>query len=273
MTDLHIISELLSFHLFILSPVPFNTQHLDVMRGRCPLPVDEYASFVYHTIQEKLSRCPYSLFVFSDIAMMPLAVLDALVPFLQHGANDVNGVDYTKAIFIFESNMCAGELNMRVQSLLKTTPREEIPWDPLAEELMECIKNWKSVAFVAAMRKSAFVRLMCRSHVALDIRRNQPSALVNKQLVHFVPFLPLEGQHVRSCARVLLQTQRDLGMQIRKWKHLSWDPEVETHLAGKMARFSQFVVLPTLPRSLGLELVDMPASDTSSTPYTPPARP
>lgn len=74
------------------------------------------------------------------------------------------------------------------------------------------------------------------------MRSNQPSALIDKQLVHFVPFLPLEGQHVRHCARVMLQTQRDAGMRLGKWRHLSWDPEVETHLAGKMARYDQFVV-------------------------------
>ena len=51
-------------------------------------------------IRGNVSLCERSLFVFDEMDKMPVGLLDAIKPFLEHYP-EINGVDYRKSIFIF----------------------------------------------------------------------------------------------------------------------------------------------------------------------------
>ncbi|KRX80749.1 Torsin-1B [Trichinella sp. T6] len=62
--------------------------------------VDVYKQQLREWIKGNVSICQYSLFIFDEVDRMPPGVLDAIKPFLEY-TQMVDGVDFTKSIFIF----------------------------------------------------------------------------------------------------------------------------------------------------------------------------
>lgn len=51
-------------------------------------------------IKGNVSNCQRSLFIFDEIDQMPNGLIDTVKPFIDH-YEEIDGVDYRKAIFIF----------------------------------------------------------------------------------------------------------------------------------------------------------------------------
>ncbi|KRY52161.1 Torsin-like protein [Trichinella britovi] len=121
-----------------------------------------------------VSTCQYSLFIFDEVDRMPPGVLDAIKPFLEY-TQMVDGVDFTKSIFIFLSNVGGSDIAKYVYDVWKQgLPRESITLQDLESIMYPVIFN----------EKSGF----------------QFSELISNHLIdHFVPFLPLERVHVKLC--------------------------------------------------------------------------
>ncbi|KRZ10178.1 putative RNA 3'-terminal phosphate cyclase-like protein [Trichinella zimbabwensis] len=136
--------------------------------------VDVYKQQLREWIKGNVSTCQYSLFIFDEVDRMPPGVLDAIKPFLEY-TQMVDGVDFTKSIFIFLSNVGGSDIAKYVYDVWKQgLPRESITLQDLESIMYPVIFN----------ENSGF----------------QFSELISNHLIdHFVPFLPLERVHVKSC--------------------------------------------------------------------------
>lgn len=63
----------------------------------------EYQQNLRDWILGNVTRCPDSLFIFDEVDKMPVGVLDALKPFMDHHSV-INGIDMSQVIFILLSN-------------------------------------------------------------------------------------------------------------------------------------------------------------------------
>ncbi|KRX93035.1 Torsin-1B [Trichinella pseudospiralis] len=136
--------------------------------------VDVYKQQLREWIKGNVSTCQYSLFIFDEVDRMPPGVLDAIKPFLEY-TQMVDGVDFTKSIFIFLSNVGGSDIAKYVYDVWKQgLPRESVTLQDLESIMYPVIFN----------ENSGF----------------QFSELISNHLIdHFVPFLPLERVHVKSC--------------------------------------------------------------------------
>lgn len=135
---------------------------------------DIYKLDLIDWIRGNVTACARSLFVFDEVDKMPKGMLDAIKPFLDYH-EEINGVDFRKATFIFLSNTGG---NLIVEKLLhmweKGTKREDIK-----------LKDFEDL-----IRKGAFN----------EKGGFQRSETIESNLIdHYVPFLPLEESHVRQC--------------------------------------------------------------------------
>ncbi|XP_043914770.1 torsin-1A-like [Protopterus annectens] len=150
-------------------------------------PHKEYAARYKEQLQEwirgNVTACPRSMFIFSEMDQMPHGVIDALSPFLKH-RDQIDGVSYRKAIFIFISNS-EGEYITEVALNVKQEGkrREDIELNSLENSLRERLFNNKNSGFWNSM----------------VLKRN----LID----YFVPFLPLEFQHVVMCVNAELKSR------------------------------------------------------------------
>ena len=135
-----------------------------------------YKDQLQNWIRGNVSKCAQSIFIFDEMDHMPEGLVDALKPFLEPHPL-VNGVDYRKSIFIFLSNTGGGpivEHCLRVWDEGKS--RDSITLSDMQEILMKSAFNQKS-----GLRSSG---------------------IIDRNLIdHFVPFLPLEREHIRQCIR------------------------------------------------------------------------
>ncbi|KAM4611873.1 torsin-1A-like [Polymixia lowei] len=152
------------FHLFI-SDLHFPHQSQ----------IGTYKSQLQQWIKGNVTNCENSMFVFDEMDKMHPGIIDSITPYLDYN-DKVDGVSYRKAIFIFLSN-AGGEsiANMALDFWREGRKREEIELKDLQQSLS----------------LSAF-------------NNNQHGLwrtnLIEKNLVDvFVPFLPLEKQHVVQC--------------------------------------------------------------------------
>ncbi|XP_065099857.1 torsin family 1 isoform X1 [Paramisgurnus dabryanus] len=137
--------------------------------------IDTYKTQLQEWIRGNVSICARSVFVFDEMDKMHPGLIDGIKPYLDFYDN-LNGVSYRQAIFIFLSN--AGGENI-VQVALNFwkdgKEREEIQLKDLETALSLAVFNNKNSGF-------------------------WHTSLIDKNLVDFfVPFLPLEYKHVVQC--------------------------------------------------------------------------
>ncbi|TRY95073.1 hypothetical protein DNTS_004701 [Danionella cerebrum] len=137
--------------------------------------INTYKTQLQDWIRGNVSICARSMFIFDEMDKMHPGLIDSIKPFLDFYDN-LNGVSYRQAIFIFLSN--AGGENI-VQVALdfwkKGNEREEIKLKDLEMALSLSVFNNKNSGF-------------------------WHTCLIDKNLVDFfVPFLPLEYKHVVHC--------------------------------------------------------------------------
>lgn len=125
-------------------------------------------------IKSTVRNCPRSLFILDELDKLPMGVVDALQPLVDY-YYDLDGVSYNQAIFILLSNTGAESLNT------------------LAYKMFEEGKE----------RKDLSARDI--EEVLLQDSYNEAGGLGDSSLIRrhsigvFVPFLPLERQHVKMC--------------------------------------------------------------------------
>ncbi|KAK2504445.1 hypothetical protein MC885_019314, partial [Smutsia gigantea] len=153
-------------------------------------------------IPGNVSACASSVFIFDEMDKLHPGVIDAIKPFLDY-YEQVDGVSYRKAIFIFLSN-AGGDL------ITKT-----------------------ALDFWLAGRKREDIQLKDLEHVlSVGVFNNKHSGLWHSGLIdrnlidYFIPFLPLEYKHVKMCVRAEMRAR---GSTI--------DEEIVTRVADEMTFF------------------------------------
>ncbi|CAI9555797.1 unnamed protein product, partial [Staurois parvus] len=135
--------------------------------------INLYKDQIQSWIRGNVSSCPRSIFIFDEMDKLHIGLIDTIKPFLDY-YEQIDGVSYRKAIFIFLSN-AGGELINRVV-LESTKMREDLKQQDLESALSVELFNNKDCGF-------------------------WHSSLIDKNLIDFfVPFLPLEYRHVKSSA-------------------------------------------------------------------------
>uniref|UniRef100_A0A3Q4H4Y6 Torsin family 3, member A n=1 Tax=Neolamprologus brichardi TaxID=32507 RepID=A0A3Q4H4Y6_NEOBR len=120
-------------------------------------------------IRDMVLRCPQTLFIFDEAEKLHPGLIDAIKPFMDHYDN-VDGVSYRRAIFLFLSNIGGATINdVALDFWHSGQNREDIGVD--------------------------FVHLLVNNFIT-------HSELMSGHLIDFfVPFLPLEYRHIKLCAR------------------------------------------------------------------------
>nr|XP_027326992.2 torsin-1B [Anas platyrhynchos] len=134
-------------------------------------------------IRGNVSACPYSVFIFDEMDKMHQGLIDAIKPFLDY-YEQVDGVSYRKAIFIFLSNAGGDLINKAALDFWTSgKEREEIQLKDLEPVLSVGVFNNKNSGL-------------------------WHSSLIDRNLIdYFVPFLPLEHKHVKMCVRAEMKAR------------------------------------------------------------------
>ncbi|XP_015113701.1 torsin-like protein [Diachasma alloeum] len=164
-----------------------NSKYYHFFNGRTEFPLasrlEFYQEDLRDRIYEALIDCPDSLFVFDEVDMMTSGVLDALVPFLDYGNSLIywqgrnRPIEKNRAVYIFLSNTGSQEIVNTLTQL----------WEQGKSRNETTLSDFERLILTGAFNeKGGF-------HKSDTIRTNV--------IDHFVPFLPLEEEHVISCVK------------------------------------------------------------------------
>lgn len=133
-------------------------------------------------IRDTVVGCDRSLIILDELDKLPAGVVDSLQPLLDY-LEDVDGVRYNKAIFIFLSNTGAESLNkLTYKMFTEGKERKDLS-----------AKDVEEILIMESFNEPGGLR--------------QSSLLKRYSIGVFVPFLPLERQHVKLCIRDELEAQ------------------------------------------------------------------
>ncbi|XP_057611760.1 torsin-1B [Chionomys nivalis] len=134
-------------------------------------------------IRGNVSACGSSVFIFDEMDKLHPGIIDAIKPFLDY-YEQVDGISYRKAVFIFLSNAGGDLITQRALDFWRAgRKREEIQ-----------LKDLESVLSVGVFNNK---------HSGL-----WHSRLIDKNLIdYFIPFLPLEYKHVKMCVRAEMRAR------------------------------------------------------------------
>ncbi|XP_060788088.1 torsin-3A [Neoarius graeffei] len=138
--------------------------------------VDVYKGQLREAIRDMVLRCPQTLFIFDEAEKLHPGLIDAIKPYMDHYDN-VDGVSYRRAIFLFLSNIGGAAINdVALDFWHSGQNREDIGMEDLEHRL-------RAESMEA---EGGFAQSELMSGHLIDF---------------FVPFLPLEYRHVKLCAR------------------------------------------------------------------------
>ena len=137
--------------------------------------VHEYHGIIRETLLKNTNICGHSLFIVDEMDKLPVNVVDAFKPFLDHHRK-IEGINFRRNIFIFLSNVAGEVINKEMRLHLQNGgSRDDVNATHLETLLKTTIFNVAN-----GLKDSAIIR-----HNLVDF---------------FVPFLPLEREHVIKCA-------------------------------------------------------------------------
>ncbi|KAG9471065.1 hypothetical protein GDO78_015990 [Eleutherodactylus coqui] len=143
--------------------------------------VKTYQDQLQAMVKNAVKDCERSIFIFDEIDKMHPGLIDAIKPFLDYYDN-IDGVSYRKAIFIFLSNAGGekiAELSLKFWRAGRS--REEIKLSDVERDVYLSAFNKKDSGY-------------------------WHSSLIEKNLIDvFVPFFPMEFQHVKMCVKAELE--------------------------------------------------------------------
>ncbi|XP_045923677.1 torsin-1A-like [Micropterus dolomieu] len=136
--------------------------------------IETYKSQLQQRIKDSVNNCGRSIFIFDEMDEMHPGLIDSIKPFLEYH-NNLDGVSYRKAIFIFLSNAGGETITQTALDFWNAgRDREEIELKDLETSISVSAFNYNGGLW--------------NSH------------LIDKNLVDFfVPFLPLEKRHTIQC--------------------------------------------------------------------------
>lgn len=152
-------------------------------------------------IHETVKRCERAIFIFDEMDKMPPGLIDVIKPYLDNQiAEEVDGLSFRKCIFIFLSNTGGEKITeLALEFWRNKKKREDIKLSDVENHLSKHAFN----------KKSGFWH----------------SSLIDKNLIDvFVPFFPLEEEHVKMCVKAEF---RQRGITI--------DEDLVATIAGEMS--------------------------------------
>lgn len=184
-----------------------NSKFVHLFKGRADFPLKsestKYSQQIKEIVEQSTKDCPRSLFIFDEVEKMPNGIFESLTSLVDYGSNPKTG-DYKKAIFVFLSNTAGEEINSLLGELLSRGTKREETTESDFENLLE----------TAAYNLEGGL---------------QRSSLIETHLVdHYVPFLPLEREHLVKC----------LEAEFRRWKREP-DSKVIENIINKSLSFDE----------------------------------
>lgn len=161
-----------------------------------PTKIKEYKNKLRDLVESETKKCGRSLFIFDETDKMPAGLTDVLKPFLDFHVHGIDGVDYSKNIFIFLNNIGGGEIS----DVALAQNRSGLPRESISSFKMEQILS------VASLKKE---------HSWLK-KNPKTVSLVD----HFIPFLPLEKHHVKQCVGIEIMRRVKGNKSDSKYKEL-----------------------------------------------------
>lgn len=136
----------------------------------------KFKEILKNDITNTVKNCPKSVFIFDEIDKMPAGILEAIAPMLDHH-NNINGVSFRQAVFIFLTNTAGNEISLALAAMMrKGMSRDDV----------------KLYAFEELCQRAAFNLIGGLQH----------SGVIEASLIdHYIPFLPLELKHVEECIK------------------------------------------------------------------------
>ena len=142
--------------------------------------VNEYKDKVRRTIEEAVKECHSTLFVFDETDKIPIGLLDTIKAYIDYN-EEVEGVDFRRAVFIFLSNNAGGVISQLTLDQTKAN-KDRASFD---------LKP-----FQLAIQKSVYYAK------DKEGKGMHHASIIDSHLVDFyLPFLPLERIHVKNCIR------------------------------------------------------------------------
>uniref|UniRef100_A0A3P9QAS8 Torsin n=1 Tax=Poecilia reticulata TaxID=8081 RepID=A0A3P9QAS8_POERE len=159
--------------------------------------IDTYEAQLQQWVRGNVTDCELSMFIFDEMDKMHPGLIDSIKPYLDYYDN-LDGVSYGKSIFIFLSNEGGDNIAKTALEFWQAgKSREEIELDDLENTLSLSVYNNKNGGFFR-------------------------TSLIDKNLVDFfIPFLPLEYEHVVQCAMAEMEARnlrpnRDVADRVAK---------------------------------------------------------
>ncbi|KAL8174748.1 UNVERIFIED_CONTAM: Torsin-1A [Gekko kuhli] len=164
--------------------------------------ITQYKDQLQMWVRGNVSACARSVFIFDEMDKMHAGLIDSIKPFLDY-YEQLDGVSYRKAIFIFLSNAGAEKITEVALDFWRSGKRrEDLGLRDLESSVSVSVFNNKNSGF-------------------------WHSSLIDRNLIdYFIPFLPLEYKHVKMCVRVELESR---GYEV--------DEEIVTQVADEMTYF------------------------------------
>lgn len=175
-TGKNYVAKFIAESLFKRGP---ESKYFHYYNGRTHFPLEKeikkYQAQLHSNIKEALEACPQSLFVFDEIDKMPEGILNALVPFLDYYTWAIKE-NTNRAIFIFLSNTGSRQI---VQQLLSL-------WEKGIKREDTKLQDFENLIAIGAFNEKGGYHLS--------------DTIETSVIDHYIPFLPLEEEHIRKCA-------------------------------------------------------------------------
>lgn len=174
-TGKNFVSRLIAENLY-LKGMKSNYVHLFISTKHFPFSnkVDEYKRELQKKIENAVKSCEIPLFIFDEMDKMPPGLIDTLKPYIDY-YDDVDGVNYNKAIYIFLSNAGGKEINrLTLQFWKDGINRDDITIKDMENIIVKGVFNEEGGLY--------------------------KSEIMERHLIDaYVPFLPLEKSHIKLC--------------------------------------------------------------------------
>ncbi|UMM30452.1 hypothetical protein L5515_012327 [Caenorhabditis briggsae] len=145
--------------------------------------INEYRISLRDLIISTVKKCPRALFIFDETDKLPAKLLDTIKPFIDYHPL-ISRFDFRKTIFIFLSNRGGSEIaNITLENYENGFPREQLTMNHFERRLSEHAYN-------------------------ADGGLKDSSIIFHHLIDHYIPFLPLQKEHVKSCIKTYLQKRR-----------------------------------------------------------------
>ncbi|XP_055857403.1 torsin-like protein [Episyrphus balteatus] len=160
------------------------SKFVHLFKGRADFPYqsesERYSKEIKELVEKSVTDCPRSLFIFDEVDKMPHGIFESLTSLVDYYSTS-RGPDYRQAIFVFVSNTAGLNIALHLGSLLKQGTLRESTRMSDFEKILEL----GAYNLEGGMKKTGLIE----AHV----------------VDHYIPFLPLEKEHVYKCIEAEFQ--------------------------------------------------------------------